>query len=239
METIFLIGVSFLTSTFTAVIGMGGGIMLISVMPGLLPAAAIVPVHGAVQLASNSSRVLFGWRYIEWSIFWPFLAGAGLGSIVGASAVIHLSFDYLPLYLGIFVLIVTWVPIPKRSFRLPGHFVILGAIQTFFSLFVGVTGPLTNAFLVREELPKDDLVVTHGSVMTATHLCKILVFGFIGFVYTPYLPLIAGMLVAVIAGSWFGTKIRDHLSEVFFRKVFKTLITLLSLRMIINALYSV
>ena len=142
---------------------MGGGIMLISVMPGLLPAAAIVPVHGAVQLASNSSRVLFGWRHIEWSIFWPFLAGAALGSIVGAGAVIHLNFDYLPLYLGVFVLIVTWVPISKRSFRLPGHFVILGAIQTFFSLFVGVTGPLTNAFLVREELPKDDLVVTHAA----------------------------------------------------------------------------
>ena len=65
METFFLIGVSFLTSTCTAIIGMGGGIMLISAMPGLLPAAAIVPVHGAVQLASNSSRVLLGLRHIE------------------------------------------------------------------------------------------------------------------------------------------------------------------------------
>ena len=239
METFFLIGVSFLTSTFTAVIGMGGGIMLISVMPGLLPAAAIVPVHGAVQLASNSSRVLFGLRHIEWRIFWPFLGGAGLGAVVGSSAIVRLSFDYLPLYLGFFVLIVTWVPIPKRSFRLPGHFVILGAVQTFFSLFVGVTGPLTNAFLVREELPKDRLVVTHGIVMTATHLFKILVFGFIGFAYTPYLPLIGGMLLAVTLGSWFGTKIRHHLSESFFRKVFKTLITILSIRMIINALYPI
>ena len=43
METYFLIGVSFLTSTFTGIIGIGGGLMLISVMPGLLPAAAIVP----------------------------------------------------------------------------------------------------------------------------------------------------------------------------------------------------
>ena len=239
METSFLIGVSFLTSTFTAVIGMGGGIMLISVMPGLLPAAAIIPVHGAVQLASNSSRVLFGLRHIEWRIFWPFLAGAALGAAVGSSAVVRFSFDYLPLYLGLFVLFVTWVPIPKRAFHLPGHFAILGAIHTLLSLFVGVTGPLTNAFLVREELPKDRLVVTHGIVMTATHLFKIIVFGFIGFVYTPYLPLIGGMLVAVTLGSWFGTKIRHHLSEPFFRKVFKTLITLLSIRMIANALYPI
>ncbi len=32
----------------------GGGILLISLMPGLLPVAAVVPVHGVVQLASKS-----------------------------------------------------------------------------------------------------------------------------------------------------------------------------------------
>ena len=237
METFSLIGVSFLTSTCTAIIGMGGGIMLISAMPGLLPAAAIVPVHGAVQLASNSSRVLLGLHHIEWRIFWPFLAGAILGAVVGSRAIIRLSFDYLPLYLGAFILLVTWVPIPKKSFRLPGHFAILGALQTFLSLFVGVSGPLTNAFLVREDLPKDRLVITHGITMTATHLFKILVFGFVGFAFTPHLPLIAGMIVAVVLGSWFGTKLRGHIPEDRFRKVFKALITLLSIRMIINVLY--
>lgn len=65
MELFFLIGVSFLTSAFTAIIGVGGGIALISVMPGLLPAAAIIPVHGAVQLASNASRVFFGFRHMN------------------------------------------------------------------------------------------------------------------------------------------------------------------------------
>ena len=236
MENLFLIGVSFLTSTFTAIIGMGGGIMLISAMPGLLPAAAIIPVHGAVQLASNTSRVLLGLRHVEWRVVWPFLGGAIIGSIIGAQAVIRLSFDYLPLYLGFFILLVTWVPLPRRSFKIPGHFAILGAVQTVLSLFLGVSGPLTNAFLVREDLPKDRLVVTHGAVMTITHLLKVLVFGFIGFAFTPYLPLIAGMLVAVILGSWCGTRLRDRLSEALFRKVFKVLITLLALRMIVHTL---
>jgi uncharacterized membrane protein YfcA len=236
METLFLIGVSFRTSTFTAIIGMGGGIMLISAMPGLLPAATIIPIHGAVQLASNSSRALLGLRHVEWRIFWPFLGGAILGALTGTQAIVRLSFDFLPLYLGLFILLITWVPLPKKSFHLPGHFAILGAFQTFLSLFVGVSGPLTNAFLVREDLPKDRLVVTHGIVMTATHLCKILVFGFIGFAFTPYLSLIAGMILSATLGSWFGTKLRGRLSESFFRKVFKALITLLSIRMIINAL---
>ena len=73
--------------------------------------------------------------------------------------------------------------------------------------------------------------------MTATHLCKILVFGFVGFAFTPHLPLIAGMIVSVTLGSCCGTHLRGRFSEDLFRKVFKALITLLSIRMIINALY--
>ena len=50
----------------TAVTGIGGGMMLIAIMPGFLPATAIVPVHAVVQLFANSSRALFGWRFLRW-----------------------------------------------------------------------------------------------------------------------------------------------------------------------------
>ena len=95
MDLFFLIGVSFLTSAFTAIIGVGGGIALISVMPGLLPAAAIIPIHGAVQLASNASRVFFGFRHIDWRIFWPFAGGAVLGAVAGAQVMGGFRFDDL------------------------------------------------------------------------------------------------------------------------------------------------
>ena len=235
METLFLIGFSFLTSAFTATIGLGGGVMLIAVMPGLVPAAAIIPVHGAVQLASNSSRVLFGLSHVQWRIFWPFIVGAVVGAFFGSHVIVRLTPAHLPVFLGFFILLVTWVRVPGRAFRLPGYFAILGAAQMVLSLFVGVTGPLTNAFLLREDLPKDRLAVTNGMLMTATHLLKILVFGFVGFAFAPYLPLIAGMIVAVTLGSYAGTRLRGRLSETLFRVVFKGLVTVLALRMIINA----
>lgn len=111
MEAYVLVGIAFFTSTLTAITGMGGGIMLISAMPGLLPAAAIIPIHGAVQLASNSSRVLLGIRHIEWRIFWPFSVGAVLGSAASAEAVVCLRFDQLPLYI--------WVPSSFSSPEFP------------------------------------------------------------------------------------------------------------------------
>ncbi|WP_161787446.1 hypothetical protein [Endozoicomonas numazuensis] len=51
---LLLILAAFLTSAVTAVLGVGG-VLLITLMPGLIPVAAIVPVHGVVQFFSNTS----------------------------------------------------------------------------------------------------------------------------------------------------------------------------------------
>ena len=72
--------------------------------------------------------------------------------------------------------------------------------------------------------------------MTATHLCKVAVFGFVGFSFSPYLHLIAAMIISASLGSWAGTQLRGHLPEECFKKIFKALITLLSIRMIVSAL---
>ena len=50
---------AFLTATVSGVIGFGGGMLLIAIMPMFLPPLAVVPVHGVVQLASNASRMAF------------------------------------------------------------------------------------------------------------------------------------------------------------------------------------
>ena len=183
MDALFLVLASFFTSALTAVIGVGGGMLLISLMPGAIPIAAIMPVHGAVQLVSNASRVLLGVRHIEWSIFWPFPGGARIGAWAGAPLAQHLPTQYMPLLLGLFIFDFHLVTQARKVSRLPGHFTLMGATQTFIALFVGVSGPLTNAFLLREALPRDRLVVTHGLLMTATHALKMLAFVFMGFAF--------------------------------------------------------
>ena len=54
MNELALVPIVFLTSALAAVMGMGGGILLIAVMPGLIPAAVILPLH-----AATSWRVIF------------------------------------------------------------------------------------------------------------------------------------------------------------------------------------
>ncbi|MGL4187202.1 MAG: hypothetical protein ACRCR4_15610, partial [Thiotrichaceae bacterium] len=66
LNDLVLAAIAFATSTLTAIMGLGGGMILIALMPGLIAPAAIVPVHAATQLVSNSSRTLFGWHAIRW-----------------------------------------------------------------------------------------------------------------------------------------------------------------------------
>ncbi len=234
MSDTFLIAVSFFTSMFTAILGMGGGTLLIAAMPGLLPAPAIVPVHGIVQLASNASRAAFGWRHVGWRYVWPFVCGALLGVALGSQIVPKVRWDYLPTLLGVSILLFTWAPKAARMPELPGKFVILGAVQTFLSLFIGIAGPLSMPFLLREGLSRDRVVVTQAMLSSATHALKVITFGFLGFAFLPYLYLIAGMILSTTAGSFAGTRLRAHLPEVLFRKIFKLLITALALRMILR-----
>lgn len=237
MDTAFLIVAAFFSSTLTAVLGAGGGMLLISVMAISMPPAAIVPVHGVAQLASNVSRGLFALKDISWQIFRPFLIGCLLGSVVGSNLLIRFPSHFLPIPLGIFILLLTWLPQIKQKFWLPGRFFSLGLVQAILTLFVGATGPLNMPFLLREGLSKDQLVVTGSAMMTLVHLIKILTFGFLGFTFSAYLPLMIGMVVAVVAGSFAGTKLRVYVPEMLFKKIFKLLITFLALRMIIKALF--
>ena len=89
MTTTFVITAAFFSSTLTAVLGVGGGMLLISVMAVAMPPAAIVPIHGVAQLASNASRGIFALKEISWQIVWPFLAGCVFGSIVGSNLLIR------------------------------------------------------------------------------------------------------------------------------------------------------
>ena len=236
MDSLLLVIAAFLSSSLTAVLGLGGGMLLISVMSVFLPAAAIVPVHGVVQFASNASRGAFSPQEIRRDILWPFLIGCLIGALAGSRIVLRVPAELLPLPLGVFILTMTWLPQIKKNLWFPGRFLSLGFVQAFLTLFVGATGPLNMPFLIRAGLSRDQLVVTGAAFMTIVHLVKIITFGLLGFAFGPYLALMLLMIIAVISGSYVGTRLRHKVPEQLFLLAFKLLITLLAMRMIIRAL---
>lgn len=232
MNEVLLISIAFVTAAVTAITGIGGGMILIALMPGLLPAAAIIPVHALVQLFSNSSRAIFGWRFLRWEPVLGFVIGSIIGGLIAAGITREINLEYTPLFIAIYILFSVWGPKLQFQKPPPGEFVIIGLVQTSLSMMVGATGPMGQASLLRRGLQRDALVVTSALMTSFTHLIKIILFALLGFSFFAYWKILLGMSAGVIFGALLGTHLRYRIPEALFKTGLKWLLTLLALRMI-------
>ncbi len=232
-----LVPIAFFTSALAGAIGMGGGVLLITAMPGLVPVAAILPIHACTQLASNLSRASFGWRHIEWRLVPPLALGALLGAWLGSEVYSSLDLFWLPAIVGVLILLLTWVPLPQLPGRGQLSLVALGFYQTGLGMVAGATGPLGAAVLLRRRQQRDWLVVNTAVYMSISHVLRVAAFAFIGFSLAPWWQLVVALVVAVTIGSWIGTRLRGFIPQLNFQRAFKLLVTLLALRMIALPVY--
>ena len=212
--------------------GMGGGVLLIAVMPGLVPASVILPLHAATQLASNSSRAVFGWRDIDFGIIPAFVVGAVVGAWLGSEVYQQLDMHWLPALIGVLILLFTWAPLPAVRGGGQLSLVLLGFYQTGLGMLAGATGPLGAAVLLRRNTARDWLVVNTAVYMTLNHAIRVAAFVVIGFSFASWWVLLSGMVAASIAGSWVGTRLRHLVPQINFLRLFRWMVTLLALRMI-------
>jgi uncharacterized membrane protein YfcA len=232
---ILLVIFAFLSSLWTTVVGVGGGILLISIMPGFLPLEAIVPVHGIVQFCGGIGRVAFGVEHIHWRIYRTFLLGAFFGVGIGYYFLSHISFALLPYLLGVFIITVTWFPISHRILPIRWRYPLLGLFQTALSLFVGAVGPLSAPFLLHDSTTKDQFVINQALFSITSHSLKLLVYWHAGFSFITYGALSLLMVGAVVAGAGVGTYLRGQFKDRKLKVFNKYIITLLAVRMILEA----
>ncbi|MEC9338055.1 MAG: sulfite exporter TauE/SafE family protein [Actinomycetota bacterium] len=229
-----------LGSTITAIAGLGGGILLLSVLLQFLDPLEAIPVHAVIQLASNSSRALILRRDVDWGIvarFSLFLLPSGaIGLLVATAFPVNLG----RIFIAVFALALVWWPqgLTKISSFLGGgrrSFVPLGAVAGFLNIPFGVTGPAI-APMFRRELPvRTAMVATFAMAQTFGHLAKIVLFAGDGFAYGNQLSLMVVGAASVVAGTWFGTRVLKRLSEVFFGHLFRIALTLITLRVLLVA----
>jgi uncharacterized membrane protein YfcA len=200
-DFILLCGTSFLGSFITAGLDLGGGVPVFATMALYLTPAALIPLHGVVQLGSNLGRTALLARHVLFPIVPAFLAGTVLGAAGGGQLVVTLPVPVLQAILALFVLYATWAP--KFQASPPGKrtFFGVGAVGTFATMFVGATGPLIAPFVAAACKERRQVVATHAILMTIQHGFKILAFGLLGFAFGPYLPLLAGLPAKVMSAK--------------------------------------
>ena len=99
-----LVTASLVTSLISAAFGIGGGFTLIALLALLLPPAALIPVHGIVQLGSNAGRVGIMLKQVVWRPVMPFVIGTVTGAGLGAVVLVQLPPWAVQLALGVFII---------------------------------------------------------------------------------------------------------------------------------------
>jgi uncharacterized protein len=228
-----LIVASFFTSALTAAFGVGGGIAMLALMGLFVPVASLIPVHGAVQLGSNTGRAWHQRPFVRMDVAAPFIAGSVVGAIGGAFLVVQLPDALLKLILGSFVLILTWVKIPGLERMTHLGLALVSVVLAFATMLVGATGPLVSAIFANFfQNDRKALVATHAIAMTAQHFLKIVVFGVAGFAFHTWLPLVVAMVLSGYLGTIYGTRLLEKLPEEAFRKWFRIGLSVLALDLI-------
>jgi len=109
-------------------------------MATLMPAAAVIPVHGVVQVGADVSRAVLQRAHIDWKASAFFILVSVVGVWIGVSIVVTLPTDILRAGLGLFILYAVWGP--TVTFVAEGYFTVslIGLVASFLTMFFGATG---------------------------------------------------------------------------------------------------
>ena len=224
-----LVFASIFTSAVTAAFGVGGGIMMLVLMSLFMPVAALIPVHGLVQLGSNLGRAIHMRRFAVPSMLVPFAIGGVVGAFAGGSVVTDLPENVLRVVLAAFIIVLTWVKLsPLPASKSPAIFGVGGAVSTALTMFVGATGPLVAALMAKAFDNRQQVVANSAVAMAIQHVLKVTVFGVLGFNLAPWLPLCAAMIASGYLGTMAGARLLENMDEERFRFWFRIGVTLLA-----------
>ena len=234
-----LVAAALATSVLSAIVGMAGGIVLLGIMLLFYDPLVAIPLHGAIQLVSNTSRSFIQRRFVQTSIVWRYALLLLPAGFAGYALLSSLPPDAARTAIGVFVLLATWAPgalligtHPERLER-DRRFLILGGVVGVLNTTVGATGPLLAPFFLNLGLDRRALIGTKAACQALAHFTKLVIFGAMGFAYADFAGPLVMLCAAVVAGTWIGSQILGRVSEGLFVVFYKTVLTAVALRLVL------
>ena len=232
-----------LTSILSAIVGMAGGITLLSVMLLFMDPLVAIPLHGAVQLVSNGSRALIQREQTRWDIVLLYALPLVPMGLLGLAIARALPASLTRALIGAFVLLATWAPGRMLLGTRPDaidptrRFLALGGVVGLLNMTVGATGPLIAPFFLNLGLSRQALVGTKAACQALGHLVKIAIFGFAGFAFGGHLVELVLLATLAVAGTWVGSRVLDHVSERLFTRLYRAVLTVIALHLLGTELF--
>ena len=232
---IFLIMVSFITSFISAIVGLGGGVILLGIFALVLDPIAIIPVHGVVQAASNAGRLITLIGRVHTPIIIPFMLGSLFGATMGGFTFAQINPNFIKLFVGLFIILTVLKLFPAIKTK---HLALVGVVSSFLTILVGGAGSFAAAVVNSIRLEKLAHIATLAFMLLIQHFMKVIVFGFLGFAFAPYASLIGFMVLSGFMGTLLGRLVVVRLDEEIFRKVLNIFLICLAIKLILGSIMS-
>ena len=247
MELIILTIGALITSSISAVIGMGGGIILLAIMAIIIPEGyMVIALHGAIQMFSNGTRTFIFRNHLKKQLLWEFLQGAIIGLSLSTiiiyaitqyydvSSASQIKFEFLKPIIGIYIIWNLYLKGPKKK-KKNKLFRIVGLIGGISSVFIGAAGPLIAPFFLKDSLHKKNIIANKAACQLISHFGKIPIFIYLFDVnYVNEYNVLIPLAISVYIGTNIGKKLLEFIPEKIFKIVFKICLTIISIRLIIG-----
>lgn len=233
LAAILMIVLSLFTSFLSAAFSLGGGIVMLAVLSPLLPTSSLIPVHGIIQLGSNFGRAVLLFKHIKRDAILPYAIGCTVGSFLGGSIFTNIPEQYIKLAIGLFIIFSVFGKLPKVK---SGYLWLAGFVVSFMAMLLGASGLLMASFVKSMKLNPTDHVATHAGMVTFQHLSKSIAFGFFGFQFISYAPLLIGMIASGFVGTIIGKKLLISQGKVYFQNVLNVILVVAGISMLWEAI---
>ncbi len=234
MSLFVLVPAAILAAAISGILGRGGGSVLLAVLASGLDPAVVVPVHGVVQLASNSTRAFVLAKDVSWRLVAFYAPAMVAGVAWGVRLYEGSTLPWFKPAIGAFILsFLLWDRFKPERLELPDWaYVPAGVGGGLLTITIGAAGPYLSAFFLRKDLRKEQVIATKAAIQTFGHFLKIPAFLSVGFDYRGQLGLVAPLLACSIAGTMLGTWILNRVDENAFRRVFRVVLAGLAVRLL-------
>ena len=239
LPMLVMIFTSFFTSALSAATGMGGGVLLFTLMTLYFPMTILIPIHGIIQFFNNFFILIFLKGHIKKSLVTPFLFGSVFGLAAGAAVVNQIIQTKTPQIIIIVLILYTLFrpkKLPDLEFK-HSNFFWVGLITGFLGLIAGAIDPVLGPFFVRKDLSKEEVIANKAFMQAVVHLAKVPIFIWLGFDYVPYLGFCLLTNIACIFGTKYGIVLLKKMNEQTFMTVFRIALMATGARMIYKVFF--
>ena len=228
-----------LSAMLSGIAGVGGGTILIGVFYAIgLSTAQAVPLHAAVQLASNASRTVAYFRAVEWRAAGWFMLGCAPAPFLIAPLVPMVNTHIIELVLALLI-IASLVPGKKADGLLPLRwaYLLAGVLVGSVGMFVGASGLFVGRLFLRPEWRKETTIGTLALCQCLGHGTKLLGYGTAGLSPFSQPQLLWPLVFAVILGTIAGKQLNQGLSEERFRTLVDAILLIMSLKLLWDGIH--